>query len=72
MIAAIRDVSPVPISIDTRKAVVAERALDAGATLINDVYAFTHDAALASEWVYKQVKVCLMRTFSCFMLMFSA
>ena len=37
----------VPISIDTRKAAVAEAALKAGATLVNDVSGFTFDPALA-------------------------
>ncbi|WP_417270284.1 dihydropteroate synthase [Celeribacter sp.] len=60
VIAAIRDASPVPISIDTRKAVVAKHALDAGATLINDVYAFTHDAALAGVAARSGAPVCLM------------
>ena len=37
-----------PFSIDTRKAAVMARALDAGAALVNDVSALTHDpAALA-------------------------
>lgn len=36
----------VPLSVDTRKAEVARAALDAGATLVNDVSAGTHDAAL--------------------------
>ena len=36
---------PVPISIDTRKAKVAEAALSAGARLFNDVSAFTYQAS---------------------------
>jgi dihydropteroate synthase len=36
-----------PISVDTRKAVVAEAALDAGARWVNDVSGLGHDAALA-------------------------
>jgi dihydropteroate synthase len=35
------------LSIDTRKAAVAEAALDAGATLVNDVSGLRHDPALA-------------------------
>jgi dihydropteroate synthase len=38
----------VPISIDTRKAPVAEAALDAGATIVNDVSGLGFDPALAS------------------------
>lgn len=37
----------VPISIDTYKAVVAERALDLGATIVNDISAFVYEPALA-------------------------
>jgi len=37
----------VPISIDTRKAEVAEAALDAGATVVNDVSGLGHDPRLA-------------------------
>ncbi len=36
-----------PISVDTSRAEVAQRALDAGATWVNDVWAFTRDAQLA-------------------------
>jgi dihydropteroate synthase len=38
---------PVPLSIDTRKAAVAEAALDAGARVVNDVSGLGHDPALA-------------------------
>lgn len=38
----------VPISIDTRKAPVAEAALDAGATIVNDVSGLGFDPALAT------------------------
>jgi dihydropteroate synthase len=36
---------PVPISIDTRKARVMERAIGLGAAIVNDVSALTHDPA---------------------------
>jgi dihydropteroate synthase len=36
-----------PLSVDTRKAAVAEAALDAGATIVNDVSGLRHDPALA-------------------------
>jgi dihydropteroate synthase len=42
-----------PISIDTYKASVARAALEAGAHLLNDIYGFRRDpamAALAAEW----------------------
>ncbi|MDL1898067.1 dihydropteroate synthase, partial [Anaerolineae bacterium CFX7] len=35
-----------PLSVDTSRAEVAQRALDAGATWVNDVWAFTRDANL--------------------------
>ena len=55
----IRRRSDVPISIDTRKAAVAEEALAAGADMINDVSALRHDPAMAA--VAKQgVPVILM------------
>jgi hypothetical protein len=39
VVTGIREVSDIPISIDTRKAEVAARALDAGADIINDITA---------------------------------
>lgn len=48
VIAAIRRHENVPISIDTRKAAVAEAAGLAGADLVNDVSGFTFDSALAA------------------------
>ncbi|MEO0402941.1 MAG: dihydropteroate synthase [Pseudomonadota bacterium] len=49
-----------PISIDTRKAAVARAALDAGATLVNDVSGFTYDSALAPLCAARGVPVCVM------------
>lgn len=49
-----------PVSIDTRKAAVAQAALDAGAGLINDVAAFTHDPELAPAAAQAKAPVCLM------------
>ena len=49
---AIRSVSDIPISIDTRKSSVARRALAAGADMINDISALADDpdlGALAAE-----------------------
>jgi dihydropteroate synthase len=39
---------PVPISIDTRKAAVAEAALDAGASMVNDISGLGFDPGLAA------------------------
>jgi len=49
-----------PISIDTRKAAVARAALAAGAAMVNDVAALTHDPALAAVVAAAGVPVCLM------------
>jgi dihydropteroate synthase len=44
--ASVRDHPETPVSVDTVKAVVAERSLDAGASIINDVSGFRLDAAM--------------------------
>ncbi|APX11110.1 dihydropteroate synthase [Tateyamaria omphalii] len=49
-----------PISIDTRKAAVAAAALDAGATVVNDVSGFTYDTDLAPLCAARGVPVCVM------------
>ncbi|MFB3844144.1 MAG: dihydropteroate synthase [Candidatus Cloacimonadaceae bacterium] len=46
VICAIREFSPIPISIDTRKAAVAEKAVLAGANIINDISALRSDCAM--------------------------
>ncbi|WP_298910035.1 dihydropteroate synthase [uncultured Aliiroseovarius sp.] len=51
-----------PISIDTRKARVAEAALDAGADIVNDVSAFTFDPELADLVAERDAPVCLMHS----------
>ncbi len=60
VIRALRHDVPVPVSIDTRKAAVAEAAHAAGAVLVNDVSGFTHDPALARFCVAKGLPVCVM------------
>lgn len=50
----------VMISIDTRKAAVAEAAVEAGATLINDVSALTYDPDMAQLVARTGVPICLM------------
>jgi len=47
VVAAIRERSAAPLSVDTRKAEVARRALEAGADLVNDVSALRFDASMA-------------------------
>jgi dihydropteroate synthase len=50
----------VPISIDTSKAAVAEAALDAGATWVNDVTALRGDPDLAALCAERRCEVVLM------------
>lgn len=49
-----------PISIDTRKTAVASAALAAGASLVNDVSGFTHEADLAPFCAAQSSPVCVM------------
>ncbi|PIE09608.1 MAG: dihydropteroate synthase [Rhodobacterales bacterium] len=61
VIAAIRAAGiTTPISIDTRKAKVAEAALNAGADLINDVAAFEFDPEMADLAAERGAPVCIM------------
>jgi dihydropteroate synthase len=63
VIRAIREAGiTTPISIDTRKAAVAEAALDAGANIVNDVSAFRYDPELADLVAERGVPVCLMHS----------
>ncbi|WP_136441412.1 dihydropteroate synthase [Pacificoceanicola onchidii] len=50
----------IPMSIDTRKAAVAEVAVREGAHLVNDVSGFTFDPKLARFCVDKALPVCVM------------
>ncbi|MCE8525919.1 dihydropteroate synthase [Ruegeria pomeroyi] len=60
VIEVIRAETGTAISIDTRKASVAEAALVAGASLVNDVSGFTFDAALAPLCAETRTPVCIM------------
>lgn len=60
VIKALRSVSDVPISIDTYKAVVAEAAIEAGATLINDVWGFQKDPQMPKVVAKYGVKAIAM------------
>ena len=51
---------PVPISVDTYKAAVADAALGAGATIVNDVSGLRHDAALAGVAARHAAPIVLM------------
>jgi dihydropteroate synthase len=50
----------VPVSIDTYKAPVAQRALELGAVIVNDISALTYDAALAGVVARRGAAVVLM------------
>ncbi|HSV74501.1 MAG TPA: dihydropteroate synthase [Chthonomonadales bacterium] len=49
-----------PVSIDTAKAEVARRAIDAGAAMVNDITALTADPAMARVVAESGSAVCLM------------
>lgn len=51
---------PVPISIDTRKAAVADAAADAGASIINDISGLTHDEAMTDTVIRRGTAVVVM------------
>lgn len=50
----------VPVSIDTRNAATAQAALDAGARIVNDVSAATHDAAMLKLCAERKCVLVLM------------
>jgi dihydropteroate synthase len=52
----------VPVSVDTYKAAVAERAIDLGAAIVNDVSALTFDPAMGEVVARRGVPVILMHT----------
>jgi dihydropteroate synthase len=63
LIPVIQDLRPkidIPISVDTRKARVAEKALEAGAEMVNDVSALRFDERMAEVVAQRQVPVVLM------------
>ena len=60
IIKAVREQFDIPISIDTYKAKVAEKAIEAGADLINDVWGFKKDKDMAKVAAKYNVPCCLM------------
>ena len=60
VISAIRETSDIPISIDTRKGTVADAAMTAGATMINDVSGLSFDPQLADIAMKNAVPICIM------------
>lgn len=59
LIKAIREISNIPVSIDTNKPVVMQRAIEAGADMVNSVDALGHKHAL-NVVAELDVPVCLM------------
>jgi dihydropteroate synthase len=60
VIEALRPKISIPISIDTRKAAVAERALQSGAEMVNDISALQFDEGMAEVVSRRKVPVVLM------------
>jgi dihydropteroate synthase len=60
VIEAVSAAVSIPVSIDTYKAEVAERALSAGASLVNDVWGFMRDPRMAATVSRAAVPVVLM------------
>ncbi|MGJ9385084.1 dihydropteroate synthase [Salipaludibacillus sp. CF4.18] len=60
VIKAVREAVNVPISIDTYKAVVAEKAIQAGANMINDVWGCKKDQRMASVAATYGVPIIVM------------
>jgi dihydropteroate synthase len=60
VLAGLRNLTDVPISVDTYKSSVADQAIDAGASIINDVYAGREDSGLLRLCAERGVLVILM------------
>ena len=57
---ALREVTDVPLSVDTYRAEVAREALKNGAHMINDIWGLRYDAEIASVCAEYDVPVCIM------------
>lgn len=62
VIKAIRQISNIPISIDTTKAPVAKAAIAAGADLVNDISGATYDSEMLATVAQLEVPIILMHT----------
>lgn len=60
VIKGIRNIGDIGVSIDTRKSSVARAALDAGATMINDISAGEHDPEMFRLAAERGCAICLM------------
>jgi dihydropteroate synthase len=61
---AVRERTSLPISVDTSKAEVAEAALDAGASIVNDIRGFTADPELAQVVARRNAPAVVMHDVS--------
>jgi dihydropteroate synthase len=62
VIEALSDRIHIPISVDTRKATVAEESVKAGASMVNDISGFRFDSAMAETVARMDVPVILMHS----------
>jgi dihydropteroate synthase len=60
VLAALASDLPVPLSIDTSKAAIAQRAIDCGAVLVNDVWGLQKDPAMANTIAQAEAAVVIM------------
>ena len=60
VIEGIRDESTIPISIDTYKSLVARKALEAGANIINDISGLSFDSEMVSLVADNKVPIIIM------------
>jgi len=60
VIHALACATDIPLSIDTMKAKVAEAAIEAGASIVNDVWGFQHDEDLARVVAERSVPAIIM------------
>ncbi len=60
VIGRVAKATELPVSVDTYRAAVAEAALDAGASLVNDTWGFRHDPAMAPLVARRGVAAVLM------------
>ncbi len=60
VVKAICDAVKVPVSIDTRRSIVAKKAIDLGAEIINDIYGLQGDPDMAAICAHSGASVVLM------------
>lgn len=60
ILTTLKDLTDVPLSIDTYRAPVAKAALEAGADMINDIWGLTYDSNMAGVVAEAGCPVCVM------------